>query len=378
VRTRSGDTALPFRRTTMKRIFFSSWLCFVSSAFQPSKFPISIPNNLPPATFLRHSSIRPETPNAPTNKENKTLRNSNYEKKSFPRKPRVDNNKLEWLNQATERFVSQTEPGTLIEGKWHEVVSLLNAWSSFQKDDGQAPVRMEALLKVLVEERRTGNTAVELTMDLYNKVLDAWACAAIFGTIGHPKTASQRAREILVMLQENYEHEKSSRRQQISDSGDNSYEALKPNAESFDVVLHAVGKAEDILTSRRLLAWMEYLHKSGKNVDAKPSRSDYIQILDAYAKTESPQAGVLAEAFLRHMKHQDVNLPDTLCYNIAIKAWSSQRRRGREAAEHADRILEEMKEEASEQCRPDVVTYGCKWLRTGYAFRSSSRFGIAK
>jgi PPR repeat family len=49
-------------------------------------------------------------------------------------------------------------------------------------------------------------------------------------------------------------------------------------------------------------------------------------------------------------------LPNTLCYNIVIKTWIRQRR-GREAAEHADRLLEEMKD--SENCRPDVVTYGC-------------------
>lgn len=213
---------------------------------------------------------------------------------------------------------------------------------------------MEDLLNVLVEERRAGNTAVNLTVDCYNKVLDAYACAALFRTVPLPPAASQRAREILVRLQEIYELEKSQR----VDSGN---APLKPDAESFHAVLHAVTKTEDVLVARRLLAWMEHLYKSGKNVDAKPSRSHYTQILDAYARTESPQAGVLAEAFLRHLKCQDggLVLPDTLCYNIAIKAWSQ--RRGRDAAEHADRILEEMKKDGSDRCRPDVVTYGCKF-----------------
>ena len=198
---------------------------------------------------------------------------------------------------------------------------------------------------------------MELTIDLYNKVLDAWACAALFGTVPQTETATQRAREILVMLQENYE--------QVHKRHDDA-EALKPNAESFNLVFHAVIKTENVLVARRLLAWMEYLHKSGKNADAKPSRSHYIQTLDAYAKAETPQSGVLAEAFLRHLRYQDnLNLPDTLCYNIAIKAWSRQPRRGREAAEHADRILEEMKAEASDHCRPDVVTYGCKYSSQG-------------
>lgn len=333
----------------MRSIFFASWLCLATSAFHPPLLLLNVPKR---PLVIRHASVRSHE------KNDRFVRNPIHPSKHFRRQPRYDSNsKLKWIQQATDRFVTQNELGSLAEGKWHEVVSLVNAWSFFQKDEGQAPAQMEALLKVLVEERGAGNTAVELTIDLYNRLLDAWACAALFRTIEHPEKASQRAREILVMLQENYEHESCvSRRRNPAESCD----VLKPNTESFNAVLHVVIRTEDILTARRLLAWMEYLHKSGKNVNAKPSRSAYIQILDAYAKTQSPQSGVLAEAFLRHMKHQDLNLPNTLCYNIAIKAWTSQRFRGREAAEHADRILEEMKGVDCEFFRPDIVSFGCK------------------
>ena len=265
-----------------------------------------------------------------------------------------DETKLEWLQQATDRFVNGTKPGSLTEGKWHEVVSLMNAWSGYQKSHRRAVGNMEALLKVLVDERRAGNTKVEITMDLYNKLLDAWACAAHFRTIPDPSQASRRAREILVTLQQNYEQ------QLRSSNTSSSAAALKPNVESFRIVLHLISRIEGAWTARRCLAWMEYLAKSGKNVDAAPRRSQYIQVLDAYARLQTPRAGILAEAFLRHL--QFVQQPvDTLCYNIAIKAWTKgiTGRNRREAAEHADRILEEMK--ASEYGRPDVVTYACKW-----------------
>jgi hypothetical protein len=206
-----------------------------------------------------------------------------------------------------------------------------------------------------VEERRAGNTKVEITIDLYNKLLDAWACAAHFRTIPDPTQASQRAREILVTLQENYEQ------QRLTTSASSSTVLLlKPDAESFRIVLRLVSRTEGAWTARRCLAWMEYLAKSGKNLDAAPGRSQYIQVLDAYARLQTPQAGILAEAFLRHL--QFVQQPvDTLCYNIAIKAWTKGITGGnrREAAEHADRILEEMK--ASEYGLQDVVTYACKW-----------------
>ena len=271
----------------------------------------------------------------------------------------ADEKKLEWLQQATDRFVSQTKPGSLAEGKWHEVVSVFNAWSSFQKSHAEAAVHMEALLKVLVEERRAGNTNVEITMDLYNNLLDAWACAAHFQTVADPGTASQRAREILVTLQEKYEQY----------GGDDAIQTRMPNP--FGSSCASSPTIEGALTARRFLAWMEHLHKSGKNAHAAPTRSQYLHVLDAYARmpttatttstTTRSHTGVLAEAFLRHMQflpHQPV---DTFCYNIAIKAWTKGAGRNRrEAAEHADRILEEMKASSSESSQPDVVTYACK------------------
>jgi hypothetical protein len=139
----------------------------------------------------------------------------------------------EWLIQVTDQLVS-SEPGSLTNGKWHEVTSILTAWSAFSKKDPEAPVRMEALLKRLWQEHAAGNSQAMPTIELYNTVLDAWACAALFKTQTQEQNqqhqnqqrqnqsqqnqslnqqqnfcrASFRAREILVLLQETYEETK--------------------------------------------------------------------------------------------------------------------------------------------------------------------------
>ena len=88
--------------------------------------------------------------------------------------------------QATERLLANPL-GSLSEGgKWHEVSSLYSGWSARAKFDPDAPLRMEALLKRLLQEQQgpnnsSGNTTW-VTIDMYNALLDAWCCAALFRT----------------------------------------------------------------------------------------------------------------------------------------------------------------------------------------------------
>jgi hypothetical protein len=269
----------------------------------------------------------------------------------------------QYLEQAT-RSLLDTPLGSLIEkGKWHQLVSLLHAWFVHSKKDPQAPLQMEALLKRLLDEKKpavhihTRPTEILVDIHLYNRVLDAWARAALFGT--HGVAASQRARQMLVLLQENYEQTNDPLRQ--------------PTVTSFNLVLHVVTKIEGALVARRLLAWMEHLCKSGKNPHAQPSRTDYILVLDAIANSRDENAGVLAQGYLRHMKVASAVAPDTLCYNIAIKAWTKSSKRGRASAEHADRILEDMKQSATP---PDLVTYAsviAAWASSGMKTHAVTR-----
>jgi hypothetical protein len=271
-----------------------------------------------------------------------------YEKEDYQLKRKQ---RLQWLERTTDSLIN-TEPGSLIKGKWHELTSMLFAWSAYVKSNAEAPLRMEAILKRLHEERRAGNEEAVADIEMYNRLLDAWACAALFKTQPDPQIASQRAREILVLLQETYEQQ--------------GVDELMPDAESFNLVLHAVCRTEGPTIARRLLALMEYLHRSGKNPNAKPSQQDYTSVLMAYTKPQfqrgnaKQNAGALVEGFLRHMNMTGIT-PNTYHYNLAIKAWSKSKG-GREAAEHADRILEEM------QAPKDIVTYASvisAWATSG-------------
>jgi hypothetical protein len=192
-----------------------------------------------------------------------------------------------------------------------------------------------------------------MDVEWYNAVLDAWACAALF-QIHIPTHASQRARELLVSMQEQFELHPAT--------------AVPPNTESFSIVSHVVGRVEGSWMTRRFLAWREYLYKSGKNTCAQPTRPEYVRTLDAYAHSGQVNAGYLAQGFLRHMKVMQ-QPPDTLCYNMAIKAWT-QSRRGRDSAEQAEQILMQM------DTLPDGVTYASvmsAWAASGMKAHAVAR-----
>ena len=270
----------------------------------------------------------------------------------FSHEKKVARQRPAWLQQATENILA-TKPGSLNKGKWHELTSMIKAWSKFSKDDVEAPIVIEKLLKRLLDERKAGVDEAKADIRLYNILLDAWACSAIFRT-RVPEIASQRAREILVLLQENFEREKDL--------------DIQPNEESFALVFHVVCKMEGPVKARRVLAWMEYIYKVERNIYAKPTKKHYFTLLNTYANSRDGNAGKLVEGFIRHMKMMGVS-PDTFCYNIAIKAWMKAKR-GRESAEHADRILEEM------DVPKDLVTYSTvisAWAASGMKSHAVSR-----
>lgn len=326
-----------------------------SFARPPKTTEIKNENQVPARAFPPRRIIKTKYDNTPNRRHNTTAKKGGEVKteKAWYLQEEYQNKRNQrrlWLIRATDTLLA-AEAGTLTKGKWHELSSMLYAWSSFAKSDTEAPLRMEAILKRLHEERRAGNDEARADIDMYNRLLDAWACAGLFRTTQNPIAASQRAREILVLLQETYEAE-----------GD---ELLMPNEQSFNLVLHVVCRTEGPHIARRLLALMEYLHRRGKNPLARPSRSDYTSVLNAYTHERSSKqkenAGSLAEGFLRHMNITAGITPDTFSYNLAIRAWSRSRR-GREAAEHADRILEEM------QAPKDIVTYSTvisAWATSG-------------
>jgi hypothetical protein len=318
----------------------------------------------------RHEPNKYQKPTL-ANNATRTARSSfdrKYDKNRFNSRsssPESWQHRQKWLQQATKDIL-RTEPGTLVKGKWHELISMIKAWSKYAKVDPEAPLVMERLIKRLLDEREEGkNKEARLDIDIYNRLLDAWCCAALFRTQDSidspPSAASQRARAILVLLQENYETSQTQRRLQKQDAS----LQPKPNGESFSMVYDVVLKVEGTVGARRVLAWMEYIHKMKRNDLAKPTRSYYIRLLNAYANSSQ---GQLAEGFLRHMNAVG-ETADTFCYNVVIKAYTKAKR-GRISAAHADRILEEM------PVPKDLITYSTvisAWSASGMRSHAVAR-----
>lgn len=267
-----------------------------------------------------------------------------------------------WLERATQSLLDTQlyPPGSLKKGKWHELTSMMTAWSKATKDpklSRTAPLVIESILKRIIDEQRAGNAEARTSSALYNLAIDAWATSSTRCNESPERAAAaaQRAREILIVMQATYEAENST--------------DCRPDEHSFLAVLQAVSKQREggAASAKDMLMWMEELYKNGRNPEARPTLSSFIIVLDAFASSGHENAGLYAEELLSRMTSLGIK-PNTLCYNIAIKAWSKARR-GRTSAEHAERLLDETPE-------PDVVTYSSvihAWATSGMRTHAAER-----
>lgn len=294
--------------------------------------------------------------------------------------PTLDQNGVErfrYLELATTRLLDEEEftIGSLTKGKWHELNSMLFAWSKWlksnndDKDPTQVPLLIEAISKRIIEEQKAGNTDVQISTQMYNVILEAWYLSiSNLGTrkdgvcekdSAHSRnlcmTISQRCLEILQQLQLEY------------DSSND--ESIRPDSNTFLYVLKAFTKTSSLnnnpqapLAAQRAqetLEWMEELYESGKNAKAVPSVLAYTMVMDAYAKSGAKNAGSKAEEMLRKLQEKGME-PNLFCYNMVINAYTNQGRRGG-AVDNAERIFHELEEvyrsTLDERLKPDVVTY---------------------
>lgn len=372
--------------------------------------------------YQRHSSTRVQLEHMNRPRPNDSRKRSRKRKRNFTRRERTKYSTLSqenaplllvetpistpaqqqmeryrYLHDATLRLLNVQEfpPGSLIKGKWHELYSMLVAWSKWISTDIEllshdtrrgdhivsyahptdVPLLVESILKRIIDEQAAGNTNVKITTHMYNTILDTWL-ATIHKTSVLKREydkveseekgtmcmiAAERSFEILKKMQSEYELTK--------DDG------IKPNFFSFLTVLKSWLKACSMtcipsseknvsshLASRKAhqtLQWMEYLARSGRNENAKPNLLAYTMVLDAYAKSGEKDAGTKAEALLRHMQKENIEL-NLFSYNLVINAYTRQGRRGG-AVDNAERILHEVEDiyqqTGNPAMKPDVVTY---------------------
>lgn len=346
------------------------------------------------------------------NKRNRQSGNQQSSNMNSAESDRAIAERYTWLRRATKNLLDGElfPPGSLVKGKWHELSSMMLAWSRAAKDGTFDRVLellatqqkkqleqqreqqsvdntnrltpaliIEGLLKRIIDEQEAGNTDVVVTVDLYNVAIEAWAAAAgadksrgtevqrdmpPTGSAGRGTSqtlaAARRAGEIVRSLQEAYE---------VSGNED-----LRPNSRSFLDALGAFTRAASYASTpssardrataakeaEKLLFWMEDLGKSGKNYDAMPGTVAYALAMDAYAKSRHMDAGRKAEEIFRRLESASVldndqgqsqarrnSSPNKFSYNILLNAYSQQGRRGG-VFDSAERILMEMEQRFEE------------------------------
>jgi hypothetical protein len=256
-----------------------------------------------------------------------------------------------WLSQTTQQLL-ESEPGSLKNGKWHELVSMMTAWSKRVNKDVSAHVVLESLLKRLIDERRAGNDDAKASAFEYNMVISAWTEVAQHNS-KEGKQASERALYILRLLQRAHDEEQRSE--------------LLPTSFSFTKVLAALSHAKDSRKAKTTLRWMEALYERGLNRNAKPQESAYTYVLNSIADSGEPDAGKEAEQLLRHMNDTGTE-PKTMHYTVAIKSW--MRQESRQGAEQAEQLFKSM------NVHPDIFTYGS--LLNAWAVSGMREYGAER
>lgn len=298
-----------------------------------------------------------------------------------PKGPEMEKMGKHYMEQATMRLLDEEAfpAGSLEMGKWHEIKSMMVAWSKTSKSMSPSsykientPLIIEGLLKRLIDEKAAGNKNVKITTDIYNIAISAWGDTAAVAS-SHPgqiisdkvssdvyRASARRAQEIVKHMQSLY----------LADPEHN----VKPDDDSYLSALRAWTKAcasyaklgqkkralEAAAAAKEFLEWI--VDSSSNENDNNSIVQDplaYSLVMDAYAKSGAYDAGSNAEQILRTLI-ENGGRPNTFAYNIVINAYTQQQRKAG-AINHAERILNEMEHlyvnDKNQDVQPDVVSY---------------------
>eukprot|EP00550_Attheya_septentrionalis_P010527 CAMPEP_0198303960 /NCGR_PEP_ID=MMETSP1449-20131203/57156_1 /TAXON_ID=420275 /ORGANISM="Attheya septentrionalis, Strain CCMP2084" /LENGTH=1280 /DNA_ID=CAMNT_0044006467 /DNA_START=542 /DNA_END=4384 /DNA_ORIENTATION=+ len=141
---------------------------------------------------------------------------------------------------------------------------------------------------------------------------------------------------------------------------------IVPGSITFTTVLNFVSKGKTnsaAVQADKLLQHMEELHEKKSDIytDVKPSVTNYVSVINAWASVSSWEGAQRAEEILRHMYSlkDDSLKPDIKCYNAVLSAlFKSMDDANEEApiyvAERAENILKEME---AKKVAPEVFSY---------------------
>jgi PPR repeat len=249
---------------------------------------------------------------------------------------------IAWLHEMTNTFI-ETTPGDLSKSQVQQSHLLLNAWSHLEQPNHEHALQAEILLKRVVDERMAGNLEAELNVKDYNCLLEGWARS------GSGEAAAERCELILMEMQ--------------------AHPTIRPNLSSFKTVLMAWRCAteqesnyshDSCLRAQQVLEWMIDLYVTGQNRLACPDSDCFDICLQAWARSNHPEAPAKTEQLLGAMEQlYEATLiqklkPQTTSFNAVLYSWSKHGN-----AERAVKVLGFMEHLAAtgETPVPDMVSY---------------------
>lgn len=246
---------------------------------------------------------------------------------------------MAWLNKMTDEYFT-TAPGQLSHEMLDSAPELIYAWAHL--DSKECALKVESLVKRVVDERRAGNLEATATLDDYNTLIEGWARSRA-GT-----AAAERCEQILMEMQ--------------SEHSD-----VKPDMDSFKSTLMAWRVSTDVSAAtraQRVLEYMLELYTTGQNTLACPDSDCFDICLQLWARSGSKDAPKQTENLVIAMErlHKATDSkklqPRTTSFNAVLAAWS--RSHDPNAIKHILEVLRFMETHAQlgdTSIEPDMISY---------------------
>jgi pentatricopeptide repeat protein len=249
---------------------------------------------------------------------------------------------------------------------------VIDAWAKSSRKD--APHRAEALLQKMANYGITPNIVV------YNTVITAWANS-------HHKDAPQRAEDLLHEMRRlgldpneiSYSSVLTTWARSKKDyAPDRAYAILthvarvyeknvtyvKPNIFCCSAVIIAYVKHGNAKRAEQTLLEQCERYEMTKDPDLLPNVLCFNSVINAWSKSGQPEAAHMAEALLQRMQdfakswNESSLFPDTVSFNSVLNAWA--RSKERDAPYKCEDVLQRMNslyKQGYANCQPNVVSF---------------------
>ena len=190
-----------------------------------------------------------------------------------------------WLEHTTASVLDLTHipMGHVTNDDVETISGLMAAWA--RKKSDQAALKVEALLKRVVDDRNAGNSSVRVTTRMYTMAIDSWAKASC------GVQAAYRANDIHSQMKRIY--------QETMD------ESLRPTTISYNAVINSWSKCADPVSpykAEELLKEMIHGWRVLGDDAVKPDVVSFTSCIDAWAKSGNEDSTTKALSLLHLME----------------------------------------------------------------------------